>query len=196
MLWPDIHLLGKPLLQWINGDDTKVFLGMGGSIDFVKAISSMKLKGQPLNGALQSLLSCLIIQAEAQMLVSYLREGSWDSTFWYHHLPPLLMSALISCQVSVAPPAWGVLLYGRFVVKLTLPQSIKDLLDSYSFPGFPSLSLGNFLRNVPIIGDFYNGITLADVSGGFMVVGNKGSVKLATVDGDNKINYLNIPSFW
>ena len=49
--------------------------------------------------------------------------------------------------MSLAPPTWGALLYGSFVVKLTLPKNIKDLLDSYSFEGFPSLSLGNFLRN-------------------------------------------------
>ena len=96
----------------------------------------------------------------------------------------------------MAPPAWGALLYGSFVVKLTLPASIKSLLDSYSFPGFPSISLGNFLKSFPFIGDFYNGITLADVSGGFMITGNKGTVKLATVDEDNKINFLNTPTFW
>jgi hypothetical protein len=54
----------------VNAPETVLYVGAGIEVDFIKAISTMKIKGKPMASALKTALSCLIIEARTQMLVS------------------------------------------------------------------------------------------------------------------------------
>jgi len=77
----------------------------------------------------------------------------------------------------------------EFKIKLTLPDIIKEKIDET--PGASAA-----VSSAPIIGDFYRGITILDVSGGFMILGNAGKAKLATIDREGSMTFLNTPTFW
>ena len=62
-----------PMHMQMNNAQTSVYLGAQQKLDFIKFISSMQIKGKPLNGVLLDALSCLQITADATLLVSALK---------------------------------------------------------------------------------------------------------------------------